>query len=136
MSDFVILETADAHWTFAETEAVAHDKIAALLAEDGPKWAHAVVMLYDDYLAQHDARYLNAPIQVISEEAFDEALGCLPPLQWHTTPDGVNVFCCSEFTSGRITAQYGRRNGEYRMRNVSFNDRATYLKASDFEPQR
>lgn len=133
-NDFVILETADAFWpwTFADSEAHAAEKIAALVAEDATRWSGATVMTYDAYAAAHDARYLDEPVLTVTESDFDYALGELPPLQWHTTPEGVNVFCCSEFTSGRITRQYGRYRGAYRTRNVAYGDRSTYLRPADF----
>jgi hypothetical protein len=134
MTDYVIIERgSEWPWCLAKGADGAADKLQSLIAEHGfERWAGAQVMTYDDYAAQHDARYLDAPPQVITADDFEEALGCLPPMQWHTTPDGVNVFCMSEFTSGRITTQYGRRNGAYRMRSVRFGDRSTYLRAADF----
>lgn len=133
MSNFVIIEEgAEWPWTLAETEQAANEKLAALKAEHPTQWATGRIVSYEVFQAEHDARYLNAPVREITAEEFDEMLGVLPPLQWHTTPDGVNVFCISEFTSGRITAQYGRRNNAYRARYVSYGDRSTYLCADDF----
>ena len=45
---------------------------------------------------------------------------------------GLDVFCLREMTSGRITAQYGRKGDAYRVKNVAYGDRSTYLRASDF----
>jgi hypothetical protein len=133
MTDFVILEPGALWpWTLAATLEGAAAKLGALMLEDPRRWAAAGVLPYDTYAAEHDARYLSEPTRVIAEEEWEEALGCLPPLNWHTTADGVNVFFMSEFMSGPITTQYGRRNGAYRLKYVRYGDASTYLKARHF----
>lgn len=134
MSDFVIM-CAESHfpWTLAATQEAAETKLAALKLESPERWESGRILTFDAYQIEHDARYLDQPARIIDAEEWEDMLGVLPPLQWHTTPDGVNVFCMSEFTSGRITTQYGRRNGQYRAKAVRFRDVKTYLTASDFD---
>lgn len=60
----------------------------------------------ETFCQDRDACYVTQPEQ-ISEEAFDCALNCLPPLHWGKW-SSVESFRMSEFYVGNITTIYAR----------------------------
>lgn len=128
--DHVIL-TADSPWHYdiADTRHLASVKLGKFLQQDEARFRHATIVTLDDYVAAREQSYLDDPIVEISAERFHEALNCLPPLEWRRA-DGVERFCLSEFTTGRITAQYACFGERYFTRSVRYRDEGTYLTAA------
>lgn len=60
----------------------------------------------DDAIAQSQEA-VRLPVSEITQEQFDDALGCMPPQQWHHS-DGAESFKCCEHYSGNITSIYAR----------------------------
>lgn len=69
--------------------------------------------VYYKFLCDWQEKNVITPFTEISEEFYYEALECLPPLRWHDLAPDVNVFFCSEMTTGTITACYIKHQGRY-----------------------
>lgn len=76
--------------------------------------------------------FLNHPAEVIDEQTFDDALGQLPPKNWHTHR-GIERFMISEMSFGSITLQYARVGDQYRRRHVDARDTSTWINWADFQ---
>lgn len=131
--NFVILPPGEDAWpwTLAATIESAAAKLGALMLEDPAKWSAGGIMPYEAWNDAHEASWLNKPPAPITESEFFEMLGALPPLAW-TKEGGLERFNMSEFTSGRITAQYGRYGGQHLHKYVRHGDRSTYLQPHHF----
>ncbi len=92
--------------------------------------AGSEVMSWDDFEKLQKTFWLDQPILEITSENWYDALGALPPLKWHTTPDGVELFLMSEFTSGNYTAQYAQFNDRYFVKTVDAFDPNTWMALS------
>jgi hypothetical protein len=123
-------------WSFYPDQESARADLEKLTAEKPEEFQTAQVMLFDDWHSGREESYLSAGIQEIDEETYYDMLGVLPPLQWRFE-DGVDRFCMSEFTIGRITTQYGRvKRGEterFFCKPVRFNDKSTYITIAAIE---
>ena len=84
-----------------------------------------------DAAFEREQRYLTQPVKEITEDQWDEALGVLPPENWHTTAEGINVFFMCEYQIGTVTQQYGRFNGKYIVKNVDVTDKTTWINMGD-----
>ena len=93
------------------------------------------VLTWDEFYPKHKeamaAKYLHSAI-AITEEEYDDALNCLPPMQW--IQNGVfETFMMSEYLTGDITAQYGKKGEKYICKNISVGNKSTYIDLPDFE---
>jgi hypothetical protein len=75
------------------------------------------VVTVEEYEQLHHDHHVRA-FSEITEEIWDSALNCLPPLKWHTIQEKgqqLNVFFCSEPYSGTIHGFYlfDRRTRKY-----------------------
>lgn len=101
------LETGLGHWS-GKSEAELREEYGASLRLMTTEQA--------DELLFHQARQ---PLRRESEEAFEEALNCLPPMAWHSEP-GWESFASSEYDSGRVTAIHIRTGeGCFRLHDDS-----------------
>lgn len=127
--DHVIL-TPDSQWAYdvAPSYAAASLTLGRLLQKDERRFRQATIVPLDTYVDARERKYLDDPIVEIEAASFDQALNCLPPLDWRREA-GVERFCLSEFTDGRITRQYARLGDRYFSRSVRFRDPSTYLTA-------
>ena len=91
------------------------------------------VMTWGEYRKIEHEFWLTPPPKEIDEEAWDDALGCLPPMDWHTV-DGVERFLMSEFTTGSFTAQYARFRGRCFVKTVDARDKGTWITAEMLAP--
>ena len=66
----------------------------------------AQLMGWEEYDRHHNTYWTTDPIE-IEEDAYTDALECLPPVAWQMTPQG-DSFKMSERLSGSITAIYCR----------------------------
>jgi hypothetical protein len=71
----------------------------------------AQLMGGEEYDRHHDTYYTTDPVE-IDEEAYTDALECLPPVAWKMTKD-ADSFKMSETTSGNITGIYARIGTRY-----------------------
>lgn len=106
----------------------AEKRLAAERAEDPAKWEGAQIVRCADWFDAKELRYLNQPLQEVTEEKFHEMLGMLPPADWHTA-GGVNRFCMCEMQFNRITMQYAAAGGRHFAKFVRLGDRSTYVDA-------
>lgn len=115
--------------SYATSRAAAESRLAELVAEGnaGP-WE---IIPCDEFIARGEKVYLDRPATEVSAQDYEDALNVLPPLNW-THADGVERFCMSEFTSGRITTQYATRNGRFICKPVRYGDKSTYITAETF----
>ena len=74
---------------------------------------------------------LLKPFKEITEEAYHEALECLPPQNWRSA-DGVSIFQMSEYYISNITSHYavfdGRYFTAYRRENTPYEEIAKEIK--------
>lgn len=68
----------------------------------------------------------------ISAEEYNEMLEVLPPLRWGNN-NGIDSFFMSEFYTGRITEQYGKRLGKFYAKRVHFDKPETWLSVESIE---
>lgn len=77
------------------------------------------VMTWDEVMpiinALQNEAYIK-PFQEITEEHYEDMLGCLPPEKWETV-DGVNIFRMSERLTGNITDHLVSYQGKYYSAN-------------------
>jgi len=71
----------------------------------------AQLMGSEEYDRHHDIYWTTDPVE-IDEEAYTDALECLPPVAWKMTKD-ADSFKMSERTSGSITGIYARIGSRY-----------------------
>jgi hypothetical protein len=71
----------------------------------------AQLMGSEEYDRHHDIYWTTDPVE-IDEEAYTDALECLPPVAWKMTKD-ADSFKMSETTSGSITGIYARIGTRY-----------------------
>jgi len=123
-------------WNFASTQEEAEAKLieantTGLYKESG-KYE---ITTWENFQAVQRSRLLK-PIKEITENKFDFAIGCLPPLSWHNTNDGLNVFFMSEFWTGSFTNQYAMtRTGKTRFfkKMVDYKDKSTWITADEIK---
>ena len=129
MSDFVLaqLEPSPQVWNFYSSLEAAEAAAPAVNAREGTAYQP---MTYAQYEAGHNAHYLAGPLLEITEEQWDEALNCLPPMRWEHR-DGVERFLMVEMLSGSITAQYARLGSRYFVRNVDAADSSTFITGAE-----
>ena len=84
------------------------------------------VMTFAEYQALQRKYFLTRPIEEVSEECFNNALDCLPPLCW-TTIGGVEMFCLCEMYSGTFTSQYAKVGNRCFRALVDVKDRSTWI---------
>jgi Protein of unknown function (DUF1419) len=134
MTNYVIIEEGSKWpWTISKSYDAACTVVSTLLA-DGRK---STVIEFDRWQAEHEAEYLNTPVAEITEERWYEMLEVLPPLGWTRDSQGVELFCMSEFTDGRITTQFAHiqtssndpmgTTDRYFEKSVRFGDKSTYI---------
>ncbi len=129
---YVIAPLATAPQSYCLSRDEAERRLAYLTEEDPTKWTGGRIVSCDEYFAEREASYLSKPALEITEDAYHDALNILPPIGW-TTADGVERFCMSEFTSGKITTQFATRGDRFMCRHVRWGDRSTYITAADFD---
>lgn len=86
-----------------ETEAEAIQRLT-------PDFGTSLVTLpADEAQALYEAGF-KSPVEEVTHEAFDDALGCLPPVAW-THARAAESFKISERTAGCVTAIYVKMQG-------------------------
>ena len=91
------------------------------------------VMSWGEYFKMERNFWLTAPPREIDEDAWDEALNCLPPMQWERV-DGVERFLMSEFTTGSFTSQYAKYRSRYFTKTVDVRSEETWISAEMLAP--
>jgi hypothetical protein len=128
--DSICIANARNVFDFYGTREIAEAKLAeANRSSFGP---YEVMTLGEQIDAERKA-ILGKPMLEISEEKYEEMLGVLPPQNWHTAADGVNLFLLAEYISGNFTSQYANYNGRYYVRNVDARDKSTYITREQIE---
>lgn len=92
------------------------------------------IITWPEYNKAEKEKYVTAPVQ-ISKQRYWELLECLPPKNWHTTSDSLNVFFMSEFQTGSYTEQLIKwgvgDETTYYSKGVDYCDKETWCKHSD-----
>lgn len=81
------------------------------LDELAQRYPEPKVTTIDHYMAVHNAALRTDPRET-TEEAYFEALDCLPPLDW-TRAKGVESFKMEERFSANMTTIYAKHAGRY-----------------------
>ncbi|CAL9977479.1 hypothetical protein VPHK449_0026 [Vibrio phage K449] len=79
-----------------------------------------------------NTRYWVSEPSFVDKETYYDMLEVLPPRRWGNN-NGIDSFFMSEFTSGTVTAQYGKYKGYYFSKEACFYDKSTWLKAADLD---
>ena len=108
------------------TEAAA---LAAVEAGRADGLELALVRNIDEWADEMERAQVGDVTRCTEAEFFD-ALGVLPPEDWHTF-QGVELFCIGEATVMRVHRQYGRIGDCYATKNVILGNRETYLTPSE-----
>lgn len=103
-------------------------------ARSGKESAELVSNAEFDRMVKHwvHETFLDHPADVIDEQTFDQALGALPPKNWHFDR-GIERFMIAEMTFGSITLQYARLGDQFRRRHVDAGDSSTWIGWTDFQ---
>ena len=88
--------------------------------------AEYYVTTYGEFCAEERAALLSGEPEEISEEKFEEALNCLPPMHWEHK-NGVEQFIVSEPLTGVYHHQYAKFLGKFYTKLVDATDRQTWL---------
>lgn len=86
-----------------------------------------LLMSFSEFKAKERDRYLSIPIRQVTEEQFQQALECLPPLHYTRHPDGSTSFCISEMLTGPYTEQYFQCSEGCFRKTVICYDRSTWI---------
>lgn len=86
------------------------------------------VMSYAEFCVLQREHLLSREIEIISKEAFDDALNRLPPIFW-MKQGGFEVFCFREFYRDTYTYQYAKdmHNGKCYRKLVDARDTDTWI---------
>lgn len=84
------------------------------------------IMDLDRWIELRQTKAVNVPPIEITEEEYEEALNCLPPMQWERESN-ISRFCMSEFTFASVTQQYSKYKGRYYTKPVIYRRRNTYI---------
>jgi len=84
-----------------------------------------------DEAHRRERSYLAEPVKEIDRAQWDDMLGCLPPENWHTTREGIEVFFLAEYQTGTITQQFGHFNGKRIVKHVDVADKSTWITMED-----
>jgi hypothetical protein len=105
----------------------AEDAAIRYYAKAEPLAGPVVSMSFEQLMAWERRRMLAmAVVRPSDEEAFTQALNCLPPAKWERGAD-FERFCISEMTSGTWTTQHARHGERYATKHVDITDRSTWL---------
>lgn len=88
------------------------------------------IITWSEYNAAEKEKYVTAPIQ-ISEERYYDLFECLPPKNWHTTSEALNVFFMSEFQTGSYTEQLIKYDDKFYSKSVDYCDKKTWCTKAD-----
>lgn len=132
MTDHYVVRAGHCHpWSWHATREGAVAALAGLAAADPAAWAGAEVVGVDAWTARAEEAHLSEPTRVVDAEAFAEAMGVVPPIDWRVV-DGVERFAVGELVFGRVANQYARCGDVYLARKVRLGDVETYLGKADF----
>lgn len=83
---------------------------------------------------------VNLPVLEVSEETYEQFLGCVPPL-YVSYPDAFDKkimgrfahFCCGEAVMGTLYNQFAEFEGRYFFKVVDIKKPATYITREQME---
>ncbi len=110
-------------WDVLPTREMAEQRLAetSLTRED-----QFEILSWDDFVERRRNIVLT-PIEEISERSWWNALECLPPLDRHSKPNGLELFIMSEFYTSSFSRQYARLGDRYFRKMVDTEDPSTYI---------
>ncbi|MCP3921308.1 MAG: DUF1419 domain-containing protein [Desulfobacterales bacterium] len=138
---FVLVNKINSIWNFYSDESCAiatrDDKNKPTENEYEKKDQPYKIITWSEYEATQKACWVSNPIEIDRERYWD-MLEVLPPKNWHTTKEGLNMFFMSEFNSGTYTNSFIRtgtneENYKYYEKGVDYCDTSTWCKRADIE---
>ena len=84
------------------------------------------MMTFEEYLSRQKKAMVSGEVTEITEENYNDALNCLPPLKW-CNREGFELFCMREMYTGTYTTQYAKKNGKYYRAMVDASDENTWI---------
>ncbi len=93
-----------------------------------------ITMSEDDYVNKRRQQALAVrQLKEVTRDDWDNYLGVLPPVNWHTDSEGVNKFLMSEYYDHSVTLQCAEYLGKYYCAHVDVNDKSTWIAKSKIE---
>lgn len=84
------------------------------------------MMTFNEYLSRQKKAMVSGEVKEVTEEDYNNALNCLPPLKW-CQRDGFEMFCMREMYTGTYTTQYAEKNGKFYSAMVDITDENTWI---------